>query len=178
VSPVISLDAFFYDDKPGLPKWLGRTDWEAVASYDVDRAVITVMELARNLSVEVPLYDHALDATTGTTRIGPTEGFVAEGVYAPLVFERLRIEGIDARLLLLTVPNRTAFCARLARDIGQRDMNPLWAVLRSARLACRHRRYIKAALQLGAEPVDRQSAPRLISAIAASYANPSGASNS
>jgi uridine kinase len=166
VTPILSLDAYFYSQHPGLPRWLGRTDWETIDSYDIDRAVSAVISLASGVSVDVPIYDHSRNVASGFSRLTSTGTLIAEGVYAPAVFERLSNEGIEAKLLLIRVSATTAFVTRLRRDIGQRHMNPVWAVIRSARLAFRHRRYIQTVLRLGAEDVDRESAPRRIAAIA------------
>ena len=166
VRPVVPLDSYYHDDHVVLPKWLGRSDWEAIGAYDLDNATSAVLALARGVDVDVPVYDHHVNAKIAvqTTRaVGP---FVAEGVYAPDVYERVVAAGIAAALVLIDVPARTAFAARIRRDVGDRRMSPVWALVRSSRLVLRHASYRSAVVALGADARSRKVAPARISALA------------
>jgi uridine kinase len=73
VTPVLPLDSYFHDDHPRLPKWLGRTDWEAIESYDLDAAVAAVRALASGREVTVPNYDHHANIAVGRIQ-SPQQG--------------------------------------------------------------------------------------------------------
>jgi uridine kinase len=167
VATIIPLDSFFFDERSDLPKWLGRTDWETIRSFNLDAAVSAVVSLAAGNSVDVPIYDHYQNAAVGSTLIAPSGNLVAEGVYAPAVYDRVVREGVSAALLLVDVPAEAAFKARMKRDIGERHMNVVWAIVRSARLFVRHGRYRTAAVARGAELIDRGMAPQRIADLAA-----------
>jgi uridine kinase len=171
VRPVVPLDSYFLNDQPELPKWLGRTDWETLESYDLDAAASAVVALAGGAEVAVPIYDHHGNARVGSNTVSSAGPFVAEGVYAPEVFERTSRAGIPAVLMLVDVPARAAFFARLRRDVGERHMNPVWALVRSTRLALRHSGYRRSAVGSGAELEGRASAPARIAALAAGGAS-------
>lgn len=116
VTPVLSLDAFFKDDHPSLPRWLRRTDWETVDSYDLEGAVAAVLGLASGRAMKVPIYDHHDNARVDSTTLNGSATFVAEGVHAPEVYEAVRETGVPARLLHIQVPARDGFLdAYLAR---------------------------------------------------------------
>jgi uridine kinase len=166
VPTVLSLDSYFHDDREELPKWFGRTDWETIESFNIGAALDAVLALATGGQVAVPVYDHYKNRAVrhiGLTANGP---FVVEGVYAPNVFAQAEKAGLVAKLLLLDVPARTAFAARIRRDVGERHMSMRWAVTRSIRLLLRHGSYRRAAIQLGAEAHDRSAAPRRIAELA------------
>jgi len=52
VVPIVPLDSFFFDEHPQLPKWLRRTDWETIGSFDLDAAVTAVASLASGASCD------------------------------------------------------------------------------------------------------------------------------
>jgi uridine kinase len=166
VRPVLPLDSYFRDDRPDLPKWLGRTDWETVESYDLDGAISAVHALADGNEVAVPVYDHHANARVGSKIIRAVGAFVAEGVYAPEVYAAVAATGVPAVLVHIDVGTETALWARVRRDMGQRRMNPVWAVVRSLRLASRHRGYRRSVKRLGADLLSRVSAPSRIRELA------------
>lgn len=167
VATVLTLDSFLFADRPDLPKWLGRTDWDTIRSFDLDAAVSAVVSLAAGASVDVPVYDHHRNSAAGSTTGTAGGPVVAEGIHAPAVYERVLREGVEAVLLLLDVAGQKVFIARVRRDVNQHHMNPIWATVRSARLLFRHRPYRRGAVALGAELVDRAAAPRRIADLAA-----------
>jgi uridine kinase len=167
VVPVLPLDGYFEDDRPDLPKWLGRTDWESLDSYDLNGALSAVFALLRGDCVAVPIYDHDRDARVGSSILMADGAFVAEGVYAPETYEAVAAAGLPAVLLHIDARVSTAFWSRLRRDVGDRRMNPIWAVIRSLRLALRHRRYRRRVAALGADFLPRASAPQRIQQLAA-----------
>ena len=166
VLPIVPLDSYFHDDHPRLPKWFGRTDWETIESYDLDAAAAAVVALARGADVVIPTYDHQRDARVGQQTVNAAQSFVAEGVYAPEVYELAATAGVTGTLVHIAVPARTAFMARLRRDVRDRNMNPIWAVVRSIRLALRHARYRDSVIARGAELQNRAAAPRRIAELA------------
>lgn len=170
VLPAVRLDSYFHDAHPKLPRWLGRTDWETVESFNLDAAVEDVFALARGSQVAVPVYDHHSSARVGSEVVTTAGPFVAEGVYAPEVYARAVASGIPSALLLIDVPAHTAYLARVRRDFGERHMNPIWALVRSTRLALRHGRYRQTVVSLGAEAHSRASAPARIAALALHHA--------
>jgi uridine kinase len=157
--PVLSLDRFFFSvSQPDLPKWFGRPDWESMESFEIDAAVAAVSQLAHGHPTSVPMYDHIDDQRVGTEVVHPAPVVVAEGVYAPHVYAHAIQQGIPSRLLVMRTGVVNAFVARLVRDVRDRKMNCAWAVLRSSRLAIRHRSYLSEAREAGAELVTRESA--------------------
>jgi uridine kinase len=166
--PSLTLDSFYLDATPSIPRWLGRPDWETLRSYDLREAISAVRSLARGEPVEIPTYDHYASQVIGSVAATPAPVFVAEGVYAPLVYSAVSREGIEAALLAIDVPARKALLARLRRDIRARHMNLLWALVRSSRLYARHSHYRREALKQGAEFVSRESAPLRIRELARS----------
>jgi uridine kinase len=167
VRTVVPLDSFFFSARASLPRWLGRIDWETIESYDLSAAISAVRSLAHGLDVEIPSYDHRWDKVVGSTTIRPADPIIAEGVYAPDVFKQLAPEGLEARLLLIDTSVVSTLASRLRRDIGDRHMHPLWAVLRSSRLVFRHRKYRREVIAAGGEVVSRIAAASRIAAIAA-----------
>jgi uridine kinase len=167
LAPVLPLDSYFQDDHPDLPKWLRRTDWETIESYDLDGAHSAVFGLLGGSEVAVPIYDHHRNARVGSRILRARGPFVAEGVYAPEIYEAVAAAGFPAVLLHIDAPARMAFWARLRRDVVERQMNPIWALIRSLRLALRHRQYRRRVAALGADLQPRASAPQRIQQLAA-----------
>jgi uridine kinase len=166
VIPVLPLDSYFEDARPDLPKWLGRTDWETLDSYNLDGALSAILALLGGDCVAVPIYDHHRNARVGSRILSSEGAFVAEGVYAPETYKAVAAAGFPAVLLHIDAPARTAFCSRLRRDVGDRHMNPIWALIRSLRLAVRHRQYRRMVAALGADLLPRASAPQRIRQLA------------
>jgi uridine kinase len=162
VCPIVPLDSFFLDEHPKLPKWFGRTDWESIETYDLDAAASSVLALAKGCDVEIPHYDHSANASFSSRTTRSAGPFVAEGVYAPDVYTRAVEAGIQAALLLIDVSPFTAFVSRIRRDIREHRMSSGWAIVRSARLALRHRRYRSTVMALGATARGRDAAPAQI----------------
>jgi uridine kinase len=115
VVPVLPLDSYFEDAHPDLPKWLGRTDWETIKSYDLDGALSAVFALLDGDCVAVPISDHHRNGRVGSRVLTAHGAFVAEGVYAPETYEAVAAAGLPAVLLHIDAPAGTAFCSRLHR---------------------------------------------------------------
>src|SRR5690349_22610820 len=87
--PVLRLDDFYRDgDDPLLPRdEHGRADWDAIGSWNADKALRAVIELSETGKVEAPVYSISEDRAVGTQTIelGDAPAFIAEGLFADLL---------------------------------------------------------------------------------------------
>ncbi|MDN5724375.1 MAG: hypothetical protein L0G99_00385 [Propionibacteriales bacterium] len=137
--PSVSLDDFYRDgDHPDLPQTLGIVDWDDIASWDADGAVATLSELLATGRAEVPVYSIAANARTGSRTVdlddvgGPGRSrapgcsgvIVAEGIFAPQMFERCRDAGLPVTAIWLDRPRTLSLVLRLVRDLREGRKRP------------------------------------------------------
>lgn len=154
--PQVALDDFYHDgDHPDLPQTLGIVDWDDVRSWDVDRALEALVQLATRGRADLPVYAIADNARTGTTHLdlGGATAFIAEGVFAPEMVEPCRRAGLAVEALYLDRSRHLSLVLRLARDLRERRKAP-WVLLRRGIALWRAEPAIRRrALSLGCRPV-------------------------
>jgi uridine kinase len=130
--PVVRLDDFYRDgDDPKLPtRELGGTtivDWDDPASWDAGAAVGALERLVSTGFVDVPVYDIARSAASGTSSIeaGPGTLVVAEGIFAAEIIGALREAGLLHSAWCVRHPRWVTFGRRLVRDLAERRKPPL-----------------------------------------------------
>ncbi|MGW3207278.1 uridine kinase family protein [Streptomyces sp. NPDC001135] len=170
--PVLRLDDFYKEgDDPTLPQVAGSSDidWDHPGSWDADVAVEAIIRLCATGSTPVPVYDIALSARTGeeTLHIGRTPLFVAEGVFAAEIVERLRERGVLADALCLTRGPVTTFRRRFLRDLKEGRKSVPFLLRRGWRLMRAERSIVARQVSLGAHPCDRDEALGRLAAAAA-----------
>jgi len=143
-------------DSASHPKWLGRTDWENIATFDLEAASAALNSLLELGHAIVPIYDLTTDAITGTTIIETkAQIVVAEGLFGVAIAERLAEEGRSATLLLLQHNAAAVAAQRVRRDLTERRLSAWLSVARSLRLLAREPVYRRAAKHAGARRVGR-----------------------
>jgi uridine kinase len=168
--PTVSLDDFYRDgDDPDLPTCdLGIVDWDHPASWDADRAMATLLQLAHDGIAEVPVYD--IPANRQVDRrmleLGAAPLVVAEGIFAAELVDRCRDAGVLADALCLTHRPAVTFWRRLVRDLREGRKPPMTLLRRGLRLLRREPRIVAAQVARGTRPVDGHEAERRIAELA------------
>jgi uridine kinase len=163
--PVLRLDDFYRDaDAPDMPRSsLGIVDWDDAASWDAVAAVGAIAELCASGTAEVPVYDIAASARTGSQSLEvPTGKFIAEGLFAPVIVDACREAGLlDAAICLQRNPMLT-FGLRLVRDLREGRKSPWVLVRRGWRLMRDEPRIIADAVAHGCTPMTPKKARALL----------------
>ncbi|MFD9796971.1 uridine kinase [Streptomyces sp. NPDC059070] len=170
--PVLRLDDFYKEAAdPTLPRVPGSTDvdWDSPGSWDADAAVAAVVELCRTGRTAVPEYDIATSSRTGTSLFGidRTPLFVAEGIFAADIVDRLREHGVLADALCLRGRPSTTFRRRLARDLKEGRKSVPFLLRRGWRLMRAERGIVARQTALGAHPCGKEEALGRLAAAAA-----------
>ncbi len=172
--PVLRLDDFYLPgDSPGLP-WVDLpggdpvVDWDDPASWDRAAAVSAVDALCHAGSCEVPLYDIAASARTGSrvVHLGGAGAFVAEGIFAHEVVEECRARGLLLEAYCVTQHPAVTFVRRLVRDLREHRKPPWVLVRRGVRLLREQRSVVARAALVGCRVVPPEVAHREIRAMA------------
>ncbi len=161
--PLLQLDDFYKaGDDPSMPRHpgLGIVDWDDSDAWDSDSAMRCVRELCRRRRAEVPVYDIAADRATGS-RVVDLDGhdsFVAEGLFAALLVERCRAEGLLADAIVMVRSPWKNFLRRFARDLSERRKPPL-VLWHRGRLLMRHEAaVVEEQVDSGCRPLDARAA--------------------
>lgn len=121
--PVLRLDDFYRDgDDPLLPRdEHGRADWDAVGSWNADKALQAVIELSDTGKVEAPVYSISEDRAVGTQiiELGDAPAFIAEGLFADLLVEGAKAAGVLRDAIVLAPSPPVTFVRRFARDVAE-----------------------------------------------------------
>ncbi|GGL76333.1 hypothetical protein GCM10010129_20000 [Streptomyces fumigatiscleroticus] len=170
--PVLRLDDFYKEGTdPTLPLVAGSSDidWDHPGSWDEDAAVAAITELCRTGRTDVPVYDIALSARTGTgaVDIGRTPLFIAEGVFAAEIVARCRELGVLADALCLSRGAVTTFRRRFLRDLKEGRKSVPFLLRRGWRLMRAERSIVARQTALGAYACDRDEAMGRLAAAAA-----------
>jgi uridine kinase len=163
--PVLRLDDFYRDaDEPDMPlSDLGIVDWDDAASWDSIDAVGTIAELCASGTVEVPVYDIAASRRTGTQMLSaPDGGFIAEGLFAPVIVDACRVAGVLDAAICLRRHRMITFVLRLTRDLREGRKAPWVLVRRGWRLLKDEPRIVAEAVAHGCEPMTPREARRLL----------------
>ncbi|WP_254052215.1 ATP-binding protein [Aeromicrobium sp. A1-2] len=130
--PVLRLDDFYRDgDEPDMPRsTLGIVDWDDPDSWSSVDAVGTITDLCAAGTTEVPVYDIAISARTGTQTLSAPQGrFIAEGLFAPVIVDACREAGILDAAICLHRNRMLTFGLRLVRDLREGRKAP-WVLVR------------------------------------------------
>jgi uridine kinase len=167
--PVLNLDDFYRDgDDPALPRQDGGlVDWDDPRSWRLDDVLATIETLCREGEGEIPVYDIAQDARTGTRpmRLGDASYFVAEGIFAPEVVAETRRRGLLADAICVRHARVVTFWRRFARDLHERRKPPLVLLRRGIRLLRDEPRIVASAVALGCAAMTPEVAYRRISVL-------------
>jgi uridine kinase len=121
--PVLRLDDFYRDgDDPLLPRdEHGRADWDAVNSWNADKALRAVVALSNTGEVEAPVYSISEDRAVGTQTIelGDAPAFIAEGLFADLLVRGAAEAGVLRDAIVLAPSPPVTFVRRFARDVAE-----------------------------------------------------------
>lgn len=155
--PVLHLDDFYKSgDDASLPRIAtganaGIVDWDHPASWARDEAMAAVRELCRSGRVEVPVYEIALSAPSGSRVVELREHrhFVAEGIFAPEIVAESRSDGLLAAAYCITQHPLLTFWRRLTRDLREQRKPPLLLLRRGLDLMRDQRRVVADAVERG-----------------------------
>lgn len=159
---VLRLDDFYRDgDDPVLPRsTLGIPDWDDPGSWDAVAAVGTIAELCAAGAADVPVYDIAASARTGTQRLVVGDRFIAEGLFAPVIVAACRDAGLLETAICLRRHRLVTFALRLARDLREGRKSPWVLVRRGWRLKNDDDHVVAQAVAAGCTPMTPRRARR------------------
>jgi uridine kinase len=168
--PVLPLDDFYRDgDAPDMPRTpTGLIDWDNPRSWDARAAVVAVVQLSTQGSVEAPIYQIGRDRAVGTRRtsLDGAPAYIAEGIFAAEIIAACRNRGVLGDAICLRHHPMVTFWRRLVRDVRERRKPPMVLVQRGLRLWRNEPRIIARATTLGAVPCDSRTALARIHAVA------------
>lgn len=162
---VVRLDDFYRDaDAPDMPRSsLGIVDWDDVGSWNSTAAVAAIKELCEDGVAEVPVYDIAASARTGSHTLTLTsDQFIAEGLFAPAIVDACREAGMLDAAICLRRNRMVTFGLRLVRDLREGRKSPLVLVRRGWRLMKDEPRIVADAVAHGCAPMTPGQARRLL----------------
>lgn len=161
---VLRLDDFYREGHdPDLPRSsLGIPDWDHPGSWDPVAAVGAIAELCASGEADVPVYDLASSARTGTQHLVVGDQFIAEGLFAPQVVSACREAGLLDAAICLRRHRLVTFALRLARDLREGRKSPWVLVRRGWRLKNDDDRVVAQAVAAGCEPMTPRQARRLL----------------
>ncbi|MFE9633739.1 uridine kinase [Streptomyces sp. NPDC006463] len=173
--PVLRLDDFYKEGAdPTLPLVEGSSDidWDSPGSWDAQAAVAAIAELCAAGRTEVPVYDIATSARTGTetldiSRSPRTPLFIAEGIFAADIAARCQELGLLADAICLRGRPSTTFRRRLARDLREGRKSVPFLLRRGFRLMRAERGIVARHVALGAHACGRDEALGRLAAAAA-----------
>lgn len=169
--PVLVLDDFYKDgDAPDLPRLPGGgTDWDSPGTWNADAAVAAVAELCARGAADIPVYDIAASAATGTVRLdlGGARVFVAEGVFAAEIAGRCRELGLLADALCLRGRPSTTARRRFLRDLREGRKSLPFLLRRGWHLMREERSIVARQVALGCHPCGRAEARQRVAAAVA-----------
>lgn len=162
---VLRLDDFYRDaDESDMPRsTLGIVDWDDPASWNAAAAVQAIHALCTDGSADVPDYDIAASARTGThtlTLVG--DRFIAEGLFAPVIVGACREAGMLDAAICLRRNRAVTYCLRLVRDLHEGRKSPWVLARRGWRLMRDEPRIVADAVAHGCQPMTPRSARSLL----------------
>jgi uridine kinase len=168
--PVLRLDDFYRSGgDPALPLIThganaGLVDWDDPRSWQAERAVLAIEELARTGRTVAPVYDIARNAPSGTHEVllGGATLFVAEGIFAQQIVGACRERDLLAVAFCLRQHPLVTFWRRLTRDLREHRKPPLVLLRRGLALMRDQQRVIEEAAALGCTVVPPSEASEQI----------------
>lgn len=165
---VLRLDDFYRDaDEPDMPRSsLGIVDWDDVRSWNADAAVDAIRALCDDGIAEVPVYDLAASARTGSHTLSLTgKRLIAEGLFAPAIVDECRNAGMLDAAICLRRNRMVTFLLRLVRDLREGRKSPWVLVRRGWRLMRDEPRIVADAVAHGCEPMTPRQARKMLLAL-------------
>ncbi|MEV6239349.1 uridine kinase [Lentzea sp. NPDC051838] len=151
--PVLRLDDFYRDgDDPKLPRdEHGRADWDAIDSWNADKALKAVIELSNTGKTEAPVYSISEDRAVGTQTIelGDAPAFIAEGLFADLLVDGARQAGVLKDAIVLAPSPPVTFVRRFARDVAEARKPVATLIRRGLRLMREQPQVVRRCLDAG-----------------------------
>jgi hypothetical protein len=140
--------------------WLVNDD---VGSWNASAAVDAIKALCEDRVTEVPVYDIAASARTGSHTLNLAgDQFIAEGLFAPAIVGACRSAGMLDAAICLRRNRMITFGLRLARDLREGRKSPLVLVRRGWRLMKDEPRIVADAIAHGCEPMTPKQARKLL----------------
>lgn len=174
--PTVCLDDFYRDgNDPVLPvSRIGIVDWDDPASWNAERAVDALVQLAHHGRADLPIYDIPHNRAEGshTVDLDGAPLVVAEGIFAAELVERCRAVGILADALCLTHRPAVTFWRRLVRDLREGRKPPLTLLRRGWYLLRREPRIVARQIACGATPVSTHDAAMRLRRLLAEAGHP------
>lgn len=149
--PTLRLDDFYRDgDDPALPRITtgrnaGLVDWDDPATWRRDDAIRALLDLCRDGLADVPDYSISESRSIGHRPL-VLDGapiFCAEGIFADLVVDACREEGVLEAAYCITQQPLITFARRLVRDLRERRKPPLVLLRRGIALLRAQRRIVR-----------------------------------
>ncbi len=162
---VVRLDDFYRDaDEPDMPRSsLGIVDWDDVGSWNAADAVDAIRSLCDTGLADVPVYDLAASARTGSHILTlQGEHFIAEGLFASAIVDACRDAGMLEAAICLRRNRVVTFGLRLVRDLREGRKSPWLLVRRGWRLMKDEPRIVADAVAHGCEPMTPRRARKLL----------------
>jgi uridine kinase len=164
--PVLRLDDFYKSaGDPTLPLITeganaGLVDWDVPESWLLEDAMAALDELCRTGRTEVPVYDIAKSARSGSHSVDlhGHELFVAEGIFAQEIVPHCREAGLLAAAYCVRQHPMVTFWRRLTRDLREHRKPPLVLLRRGMALMRDQQRVVAHAVGLGCAPVSPDEA--------------------
>lgn len=138
------------------------TDWDDVASWNLDAAVAALCELVERGSARTPRYNLS-DSRAEGTRLVELDGspaILAEGIFATDLLEPCRGAGLTVLPIWLDRPRDANFLRRLNRDLRQHRKSPGVLVRRGFALRADEPARRNHAVGLGFRPTGMRRAER------------------
>ena len=175
--PSLRLDDFYRDeDAPDLPRLpTGVIDWDDPVTWDADAACHALVALARDGTVETPVYDISTSRRVGSQRIdiGDAPAVVAEGIFATRL-AALRHSGADIPVLAIWLdrPRLVNWWRRLRRDLAEHRKPPHVLLRRGLMLMREEPRLRAQAVAAGFVPLRMDQAIRAVADLVRADARP------
>lgn len=168
--PILQLDDFYKEgDDPSLPRLTGgAVDWDHPASWDAEAAMAALVVLCRTGRIDVPMYDIAANARSGTQvlHLDGARCLVAEGIFAGELARPCADAGVLAAALCVRRSRCVTFVLRLTRDLREHRKPPLFLVRRGLLLARREKAIVATLVSQGCRTVTPRQAERLLADLA------------
>lgn len=173
--PVLRLDDFYKSGDDTTAPRLEQgdaggngVDWDDPRSWDEDAACVAIESLCRTGQADVPVYDIAANAPSGsrTVTLDGAAVFLAEGLFAPQVVAQCRRKQLLADAICVRHHRAVTFVLRLLRDLREHRKPPPVLVRRGWRLMRAEPRLVAETVAAGCRPMSPRAAEAVLRALA------------
>lgn len=166
--PLVYLDDFYKaGSDPSCPRDpnLGIVDWDDPRSWNMDAAMQALIQLCTEGQAQMPLYDISTDRPKGTRTLRVGEApFVAEGLFAPLLYRPCEQAGILLDAIVVHRNRWKNLVRRAARDLKERRKPPTTILRRGIGLYRREDVIVGRALRAGFRSLDAEETRQALTA--------------